>query len=58
MADDDLVYLLRRSAEERAKARNATDDSVMAAHREMADAYDAKTKPARVPRPKLTLHSI
>lgn len=44
MSDDDLVYLLRRAAEERRLATDAATDEARAAHRGLADAYDERVR--------------
>jgi hypothetical protein len=41
--DDDLVYLLRRAAEERKRATESRDDVVRLTHQAMADAYQRRT---------------
>ena len=41
MANDDLIYMLRRAIEEKIRALKATDDGARAAHLGMAEAYDA-----------------
>ncbi len=40
MAEDDLVYLVRRAAEERARALKSRHAKARAIHTLMADAYD------------------
>jgi hypothetical protein len=42
MSDDNLVYLLRRAAEERARATNSKHDSVRIAHTNLAEAYEKR----------------
>lgn len=42
MAEDDLVYLLRRAADERERAERAVDPAAKAAHGGMAEAYDRR----------------
>jgi len=44
MAEDDLVYLLRRSAEERTRAQTATENCVRIAHRELARGYEIRLR--------------
>ncbi len=44
MADDDLIYLLRRAADERARADMATDAGAKAAHGGLAERYDARIR--------------
>ena len=44
MAEDDLVYLLRRSAEERTRAQTATENCVRIAHRELARGYEVRLR--------------
>ena len=42
MADDDLVYLVRRATEERARASNSRHVSVRVAHTQLAEAYEKR----------------
>ena len=44
MADDDLIYLLRRAADERARADKATDPGAKAAHGGLAERYDQQIR--------------
>jgi len=44
MADDDLVYLLRRAADERARAEKAVDPAAKAAHGGLAERYDQRIR--------------
>ena len=44
MAEDDLVYLLRRSVEERTRAQTATENCVRFAHRELARGYEVRLR--------------
>ena len=44
MAKDDLVYLLRRAAEERKMASEAVNGEARAAHIGLADAYEEKVR--------------
>ncbi len=55
MADDDLVYLLRRAAEEKVRAAESIHDRARLAHQGLAQAYEAKLRgEAREP---LSVHS-
>ena len=42
MADNDLIYLLRRAADERARAETAINPAVKAAHGGLAECYDRR----------------
>ncbi|HSI19743.1 MAG TPA: hypothetical protein VK980_18395 [Sphingomonas sp.] len=44
MADDDLIYLLRRAADERARAEKAIDPAARAAHDGLAQRYDQRIR--------------
>jgi hypothetical protein len=44
MADDDLIYLLRRAADERARAEKAIDPAAKAAHGGLAERYDQRIR--------------
>ena len=44
MADDDLIYLLRRAADERARAEKAVDPAARAAHDGLAQRYDQRIR--------------
>ena len=44
MVDDDLPYLLRRAAHERARAAQATDPEAKAAHYWLAEHYEARIR--------------
>ena len=44
MVDDDLIYLLRRAADERARAEKATDPAAKAAHGGLAERYDQRIR--------------
>ena len=46
MADDDLVYLLRRAADEKRLATTAGNDSARLAHQGLADAYEQRIRDA------------
>jgi hypothetical protein len=46
MADDDLVSLLRRAADEKRLAAAGGNDEARFAHRGMADAYEQKLRDA------------
>lgn len=42
MADDDLIYLLRRAVEERLRADGCTNAAAKASHAGMAAAYERR----------------
>jgi hypothetical protein len=44
MADDDLIYLLRRAADERVRAERAIDPAAKAAHDGLAAGYDQRIR--------------
>ncbi|WP_176472952.1 hypothetical protein [Sphingomonas lenta] len=44
MADDDLIYLLRRAAEERGRAVLPGPVRARAVHEALADAYDRRAR--------------
>jgi hypothetical protein len=44
MAKDDLVYLVRRAAEERMRASIAKHDGARVSHAGLADAYEARLR--------------
>jgi len=44
MAEDDLVYLLRRSVEERTREQTATECCVRIVHRELARGYETRLR--------------
>ncbi len=44
MAEDDLVYLLRRAAEERAKALESRQGKARAIHSSLAQAYGDRAR--------------
>lgn len=44
MADDDLIYLLRRAADERVRAEKAIDPAARAAHDGLAQRYDQRIR--------------
>ena len=62
MANDDLIYTLRRAAEEKIRALKAIDDGARAAHLCMAEAYDAilgdTGKTAPISRAQIKLRTV
>ena len=62
MANDDLIYMLRRATEEKIKALKATDNGARAAHIGMAEAYDARLgdtgKTAPISRTQIKLRTV
>lgn len=48
MADEDLVYLLRRAREERQRAAESQDNPVRLVHALLADAYERRLREGKI----------